>query len=262
MRFETAVWVYGLAAGAVGYLYLRLRSWWRVDTSSINLAKLAEELGLSFRRGRSFIPFMPLLSAFRAHSRAVGKIRGRSVGIGEIREKRLVRVKTRPGLQDLAEYRREQFFRLRVEAENPGKIDLHLSRESMAIALAKLMGKPVEDYPTGDPEFDKTVVVATSEPNRLPQVLTPEIRAKAIALFRQGGATGTLVVHPNGISYAEKGCRFKKDDLNQFRIAAELACDLAEVLEKLPNSPGKSTVPENRASTRLDGPIAQSDSDE
>jgi hypothetical protein len=71
------------------------------------------------------------------------------------------------------------FTRLRAPYVNPEGFHFHVYRGSIFSGLAKLLG--TQDIVVGDPAFDQAFMVKATDPQRIRDLLTPDLRARLMA---------------------------------------------------------------------------------
>lgn len=103
-----------------------------------------------------------------------------------------------------------------------------ISKEGIISAFQKQFG--VDDIEIGNPEFDSKFLIKCDNPNRVKNLLTPELTA--LLLKRERQIRGTIIVQHQEVHYQESGVLLNKNDLKRILKLIELCRLIAVETEK------------------------------
>jgi hypothetical protein len=115
-----------------------------------------------------------------------------------------------------------------VSAPNPKRLTLRIAAENILTRAGHALG--IDDVSIGDDIFDRQFYVKSNDPAYVRVGLLPEWRARMTALWEKG-ARGTISVEGDEVKYAEVGSFAKNAICERVPAAAELLCDLGEIVE-------------------------------
>ena len=186
-------------------IFLSRRQTGRANDS---LAGAASRLNLTLNRKP------PVLGLFESIATVAGPYRGRNV--------RFFNYTTGSGKS------RTSWSAVAATCSGGAPFSLELATENFLTRLGEKLG--MQDIKTGDPAFDQTFVVQSSDPNYAAAALLPEISANLLAQ-RQAGARGTWRIKDGEVRYSEIGSFGDAGRTERLAAAIETICYLAEIAD-------------------------------
>lgn len=176
------------------------------------VGRLATALGLQLEAAQ------PTLGFFYPEPRVTGRLRGKAVLIHNY--------STGSGKS------RRTWSALAVTPAQDGGLTLVLTRQGFVSKLQELFGS--KEITVGNPEFDAAWFVRTNAPDFLQAALLPELQAK----FRP--FKGAFKLEKGVVTYVEEGAFNHEERCQRFLLAADVACDLADIAEVYAQQTGRS----------------------
>jgi hypothetical protein len=169
-----------------------------------NLQKLAGRLGLEFQPA----------AGWTGSPRVSGNLRGKPVEV--------FTYSTGSGKT------RKTWAAISVQPAGGGGLTFTLQKQGFGTKISELFG--AREITVGDPEFDAAWFIQTNQPEYFRAALLPEIREKLMAV-RRVGARGKFECNGGLMKYAEEGSFYQWQRSERFVALADVAGDLAEVVE-------------------------------
>ncbi|MEO0794358.1 MAG: hypothetical protein AAFX93_04295 [Verrucomicrobiota bacterium] len=180
---------------------------------------LAQQLGVPLIGGDSYLPKIPILKLIKRPYRIEGPFRGHILKIYNYSQSN--------GGQNGSS---TPYFAIVLELKNTRDLKFKLSSEGFFSKIGKALG--MQDIQTGDPIFDETFVVKSSDTSFAREGLLPEIRQQFLTAKQQCSRTfGGIQLKNNNLRYDRVGHLSKEQDRTEAAMLSKAMADLADAIE-------------------------------